>query len=150
MVVTSFTAVSTAPTILVLSKAAWELGSSLSRLDQETRIVDTTVKNLAEEVKSLGNECDLVHAKLEEIASKSETGSSPSYDVGGQVCNCLAAQAEEINRTMQELELFIESVRGEEPGFFGQAHRQRKLDNSKRQIASIRTKVARTHCALSS
>lgn len=143
MVVTPFTAVGTASAVLALSKAAWKLGSSLSKLAQDTKIADTTVLNLAGEVKSLGNECDLVHAELEEVVSKSETGSPPPYDVDGRIWNCLATQVEETSRTMQELELFVKSVRGEESSFTGQAQRQRKLNTSKDQIASIRTKICR-------
>ena len=55
--------------------------------------------------------------------------------------NCLATQLEDTSRIMQELELFVRSVRGEESSFIGQAQRQRKLNKSKDQIASIRTKV---------
>lgn len=143
MEVTLFTALGTASAVLALSKAAWKLGSSLSKLDQDSRIVDTTVKNLAGEVKSLGNECDLVYKELEEIVGKSETGSPPPYDVDGRMWNCLATHVEETSRTMQELELFVKSVRGEESSFIGQAQRQWKLDKSKDQIASIRTKVCR-------
>ena len=143
MVVNLSTAVGTASAVLALSKVAWKLGISLSKLDQDTRIVDTTVKNLAGEVKSLGNECDLVYAELEEVISKSETGSPPPYDVDGRMWNCLATQVEETSRTMQELELFVQSVRGEEFSFIVHAQRQKKLDKSKDQIASIRTKVFR-------
>ena len=139
----SLTAVGTASAILVLSKAAWKLGSSLSKLDQDTKVVDTSVKNLAGEVKSLGNECDLVYAELEEVVSKDETGSPLPDDVDGRMWNCLVTQVEETSRTMQELDLFVNSVRGEESSFTGQAQRQRKLDKSKDQIASIRTKVWR-------
>lgn len=60
MVVTPFTAVGTAAAVLALSKAGWKLGNSLSKLAQDTKIVDTTVENLAGEVKSLGNDCDLI------------------------------------------------------------------------------------------
>lgn len=143
MVVTPFTAMDTASAVLALSKAAWKLGSSLSKLDQDTQIVDTTVKNLAVEVKSLGNEADLVYAELEEVVSESETGSPLPYDVDGRMWNCLLTQVEETHQTMQELELFVKSVRGEESSFIGQAQRQRKLDKSKDQIASIRTHVCR-------
>lgn len=143
MVVTSFTAVGTASAVLALSKAAWKLGSSLSKLDQDTKIVDTTVKNLAGEVKSLGNEYDLVYAELEEVVSKSEAGSPLPYDAGGRMWDCLVTQVEETSRTMQELERFVKSVRGEESSFVGQAQRQRKLDKSKNQIAGIRTSICR-------
>jgi len=143
MVVTPFTAMDTASAVLALSKAAWKLGSSLSKLDQDTKIVDTTVKDLAVEVKSLGNECDLVYAELEEVVSESETGSPLPYDVDDRMWNCLVTQVEETHQTMQELELFVKSVRGEESSFIGQAQRQRKLDKSKDQITSIRTNVCR-------
>ena len=143
MVVTPFTAVGTASAVLALSKTAWKLGSSLSKLDQDTKIIDTMVKNLAEEVKSLGNEYDLVYAELDEVVSKNETGSTLPYDVDGRIGNCLIMQVEETSRTMQDLELFIESVRGEESNFVGQVQRQRKLNKSKDQIASMRIKVDR-------
>lgn len=137
------TAVDTASAILAMSKAAWRLGISLSKLDQDTIIVDTTVKNLAGELKSLGNECDLVYAQLEEVVSKGETGSPSLYDVDCRMWNCLATQVEEAGRTLQELELLVKTVRGEEYSFIRLAQRQRKLDESKDQIASIRTKVCR-------
>lgn len=137
MGVTPFTAAGTASAVLALSKAAWKLGSSLSNLHQDTRIIDITARNLAEEIKSLGNECDLAYAELEEIVS---TGSPPPYDVDGRIWNCLATQVEETSRTTKQLELFVKSVRGEKFNFIGQAQRQRE---SKDQIAAIRTKVCR-------
>jgi hypothetical protein len=139
MVVTPFTAVGTASAVFALSKAAWKLGSSISKFDQDTSIVDITVKNLAGELKSLSSECDLV----EEVVSKSKTQSPPPYDTNGRMWDCLATQVEDTSRTMQELELFVKSLRGEESSFISQAQRQRKLDKSKDQITSIRTKVCR-------
>ena len=143
MVVIPSTAVGTASAVLALSKTAWKLGSSLLKLDQDTKIVNTTIKNLAGEVKSLGNECDLVYAELEDAVSKSETGSTLPYDIDGRIWNCLVAQVEETSRTLQDLELFVKSVSGEVSSFVGQAQRQKKLDRSKDQIASTRTKVSR-------
>ena len=142
MVVTSFTILGTASAVLALSKAAWKLGSSLLKVDQDTQIVDTTIKNLAGEVKSLGNECDLLYAELEDVVSKSETGSPLPDDINGRMWNCLVMQVEETSRTLQELELFVKSVRGQVSSFVGQAKRQKKLDKSKDQIASIRRKVS--------
>jgi hypothetical protein len=143
MMPTPFRAAGIASDLLALSTVAWKLGTSLSKLDQDTRIVDTTVKNLAGEIKSLGNECNLIYAELEVVVSKSETGSPPPYDIDGTLWNCLAAQVEDTNRTMQELELFVHRVRGEGSSFISLAQRQRKLDKSKDQIASIRAKVCR-------
>ena len=143
MVFAPVTAVGTASAVLALSKAAWKLGSSLSKLNQDTVIVDTTVKDLAGEVKSLGNGCDLVYAELEEVVSKSEKESPFPYDVDGRMWNGLVTQVEEASRTMQDLELFVKSIKGEDSSFIGQAQRQRKLEQSKDQIASIRTRVCR-------
>ena len=143
MVVTQYTAAGTSSAVLALSKAAWKLGSSLSKLDQDTRIDDTTVKDLAGEVKSLGNECDVIYAELEEIVSESGIGSSLPYDIDDEIWTCLVTQVEETSQTIQELNLFVKSVRGEESGFIAQGQRQRKLDNSRDYITSIRTRVNR-------
>lgn len=143
MVVAPSTALGIASAVLALSKAAWKLGISLSKLDQDTKIVDSTVKNLAGEVKSFGNICDLIYAELEEVVSKNETVSSLPFDVDGRIWDCLATQVEETSQTTQELEQFVKSVRGQESDFIGQAQRQRKLDKSNDQIASIKTKVCR-------
>jgi hypothetical protein len=129
-------AVGTASTIFTLSKVAWTLGSSLSKLDHDTRIVDTRVRDLAEEVKSLGNECGLLYAELEEGASQGKTGSTLPYDIDDRTWNCVVRQVEEIGGTMQELELFIIIV-GEE------VQRQRGLDKGNDQIARISAKVCR-------
>ncbi|KAF2471049.1 uncharacterized protein BDR25DRAFT_393633 [Lindgomyces ingoldianus] len=137
------TAADTASAVLALSKAAWKLGSSLSKLDQDTKTADTTIQNLAGEVKLLGNECDLVYAELEEVVIKRETRSPPPDDVDGRIWNCLATHVEETSRTIQELELLVKSIRGKETSFMGQAQRQRKLDKSKAQVASIRTRICR-------
>lgn len=145
MVVTALTtAVGMAPAVLALSKVAWNLGSSLSKLEQDTKPVDTAVQSLAGEVKSLGNECNLVYAELKEGVSKNKkTGSPPPYDHDDRIWKCLAMQVEDTGRTMQELELFVKSARGDESSFISQAQRQKKLDTSKDQIASIRTQVGR-------
>ena len=140
---TPFMPVGTASTVLAQSKAAWKLGISLSKLGQDARTIDSTVKNLAEEVKSLGNECDLVYAELEELVSKSKTGIPPPCDVDRMIWNCLVAQVEENSQTIQELELFVKSVRAKEHRLIGQSQRGKKLDKSKDQIASIRAEVYR-------
>jgi len=136
-----FTAVGTDSSILALSKTAWRAGICLSRLDQESRIVGTTTRDLAGEVKSLGNECDLLYAELEEIVRNTEIGSiSISINnVDGRIWNSIAAQVKEANGTLQELELFVNTVRGEESSF----NCQKKLDRSKDQIENIKTKVCR-------
>ena len=131
-----------ASAILALSKQTWKLGTSLSKLDQDNSIVNTALKDLADEVKSLGNECDLVYAELEEVVSKGGTVPPLPDDVDGRIWGCLVAQVEETTRTTQELDLFVKSVRGEESNFIGQTQRQRQLDQSTDQIADMRTKIS--------
>ena len=143
MVVTISTAIGTASAVRTLSEATWKLGIALSKLDQDTRTVDTTVKNLAEEVKLLGNECDLLYAELEEVISKAEAGSPLPHDVDGRLWDCLATQVEVTRRTMQDIELFVKNVAGEQSLFIRQVQRQKKMDESRDQIASMRTKVCR-------
>ena len=116
---------------------------SLSNLDENAEIVDSGLKNLAGEVKSLGRECDLVYAILEEIIGKSEAGSPLTFGVDDEVWDCLTTQANEACRTVHELELFVKVLRGEETKFIGQAERLRKLDKSKDRIANIRTRIVR-------
>jgi hypothetical protein len=143
MVATPFPTVGTASAVLALSKAAWKLGTSLSKLDQDTKIANTTIRELAGEVKSLSNECDLVYAELEERVSKSETRSTASYDFNGILWNFVTEQVEEIGLTIQHLELFIKNARGEESSSISQSELQRKLGNSKDQIISITTTVCK-------
>lgn len=137
--------VDAASAILGLSKAAWKLASSLSTLEPNSIIVDTTVRNLAREVRSLGNECDLVYAELEDVVGKTETG-PPPYDVDGRMWNCLATQVEETGRTLQELELFVANAGEEAYASIGNRHRQRGVDQGRDQIGSVGARICRhTH-----
>lgn len=143
MVFIPATAVDTVTAVLVLSQTAWKLGVFLSKLDKDTSAVDNTVRNLAVDVKSLGNECDLIHAELREVISKSEIGSPQPYDVDGRIWSCLASQVEEASRTMQELELLVRSVRGGDSNPTNQTQRQMKLDASTNQMMNFRIAVHR-------
>jgi hypothetical protein len=129
--------------VLGLSKGAWRVGIALSNLDEDVEVVGSTVKNLAGEVKSLGVESDLVYATLEELNRKSEAGLPLAHHIDNRVWDCLVAQVDEGCRTIQELELYVKIVRGEETKFIGQAQRLRKLDKSKDRIANAMTRVAR-------
>lgn len=134
---TSLSAGDNISAVLALIKTTWKLGSSLSRLDQETNTVDSTIKNLVWEVKSLGNECDLVYSELEEIATRN----SDSSNIDGRIWASLATQLGAIGHTLQELESFVQSIRGDAFTFGGQ--RQRSLDNSENQLLDFRTRICR-------
>jgi hypothetical protein len=111
---TSFTPVDTAAAVLALSKATWRLGTSLSKLDHDAKPVDSALKNLAEDTKSLSTECDLIHAKLEEVASRNKHGSHSPYVGDGKMWTYLATQVHETGQTIRDLELFVKGVRMEE------------------------------------
>jgi uncharacterized protein YoxC len=131
---------STVSATLALSKIAWKLGVSLSKLYQDTNIVDTTVEYLAGDVKSLSVQFDLVYAQSESIVSKENAASPPRHIVDGRMWDCLTSQVGEIGETIQELEAFVKNF-VEELSFTSQGQLQGKLENSKDQIASLRRKV---------
>ena len=138
-----FTAAGTASSVLDLSKRAWKLGISLSKFEQDTGIVDSTLKLLTEEVKALALECDLIFAEVDEASGKNESALSSLRHALDLLWESLDLQVEEIGRTMQELELFMDSVRGENSRLIGQAQRQRKMNGRMNQIANLRTNVCR-------
>jgi hypothetical protein len=141
MVVIPSSAVGTASAVLTLSQAAWKLGSSLSKLDQEAKAVDGVMQNLAESVKTLGHECDLLYAELDEAIKKSEMRSLLPDDVNGRMWQCLGTTVEETTRTMQELQLLVKNVRGGEEDSMGQSPRQWKLHQTKPYIARIKAQI---------
>lgn len=124
------TTVATTSAVLALSKAAWRVGLSLSTLNEDADIIGSAVQDLAAEVKELGIGCDQAHATLEEVADKKTTASPAIQTADDTLWACLAVQVDEASRMIQELELFINIVRGEETRFIGQAQRLRKLDKS--------------------
>lgn len=138
-----FTTTGTASTVLDLSKRAWKLGISLSKLEQDVDVVDPTLKILTEEVKALGIECDLVYEEVDQVSGKDDSGLSSLSNALDSLWEGFELQVEEMTRTMQELELFMNSVRGDDSRLIGQAQRQRKMNGRKNQIAGIRTKVCR-------
>ncbi|KAJ9606983.1 hypothetical protein H2200_008994 [Cladophialophora chaetospira] len=144
MAVTTISAAGIASAVLGLSKAAWKLGTFLSKLEHGFRSSDTTVKSLIEESRSLSNECDLFHAELDEIISRNEIGSFPSQEITRRIWSCVATEVDETSRTLQELEDFVEGFRDEDSDFIGHVQRQEMLDKSKNQIANGCTKV-RSH-----
>ena len=99
MVFTTSPAAGIASTVLALSKAAWRLGASLSKLDHEYRSPDTILKSLADGIRSLSDECDLLHAELEGIKVNTEVVSFPSHETSHRLWNCLATEVKETSET---------------------------------------------------
>lgn len=135
-------AVHTASAILRLSKVAWKLGVLLTKLDYDSNQVDTTIKNLSDDVKSLSVECDLVYAEIEDGVRKHETGAIRHSDDDG-LWSCIALQVDDADHTMQELELLIQNIRGGDRDLTNQVQLQRVLEESGIQITSVATKICR-------
>ena len=136
-------AVDVAASVLSISEAAWKLATSLSRLSQHARYVDTTIQDLAGDVKSLSNQCNLVYAEIEAGASKSRIESPTARDASERIWGCLEAQVEEIGRTMQELNSFIGNKEEEKSANNAKAHHPWKANNRQEHVVRIGTKVRR-------
>jgi hypothetical protein len=136
-------AIAPASAVLALSKATWRVGVSLSTLDDYVDDLGFTVKDIAAEVKSLGVECDLTYAILDEVKEKSERALAATNSVYHRLWESFAMQAEESSATIQDLDLFAKVLRGEETRYIGQAQRLRKLDKSKDKMATTRARIAR-------
>jgi len=136
----------TASAALVLSKAAWKLGNSLSNLSRDTQLVDPEMENVANDVKVLGTECDVLYTELEKAKRSHETRSIPAANIDydhKRLWNCLTVDIDEAGRSLQELEMLMRRMKDEEArsGFYVQD--QSLIDRSKTQIASIRTQIRR-------
>lgn len=144
MVVDPVTAAGTISSVFDLAKVAWKLGSSLVKLYQGTKCVDDTVEKLAGEVKSLGNECDLVHAELEEVVKGSKNGEPSPYDLEDRLWKCLDTKVQECSQTIQALSVLVRDIAEKASGFIGQAQRQMRLNKNRDNLEKIRGRV-RTH-----
>ena len=144
MVVDPFTALGTASAVLELGRTAWKLGSALVKLYRDTKCVDATIDKLAREVKALSNECDLVHAEMEDVIKASETQGASPYDIDGRLWECLATQVQECNETIQALEHVVNDVAQKASDVIGQAQRQMRLNKNRENLEGIRLRI-RTH-----
>ncbi|PVH97451.1 hypothetical protein DM02DRAFT_730542 [Periconia macrospinosa] len=143
MVVTPSLPARIASAILALSKQAWKLGSCLSKLENSSIHIRSAVKALTEDVKTLGAECDLLYAELEEAAKESKINSGRLHDIDERVWIFLQRQVGEIGFTMSELGLFIESVRSENYGFYSQPQNCQRSDEGEEQLASFKRRICR-------
>ncbi|KAL8923513.1 MAG: hypothetical protein Q9172_003086 [Xanthocarpia lactea] len=135
------TIVSAASAVLTLREAASRLEISISKLDQKNQVVDSTIKILAEHVNLLCNSCDNVYAGVDEVARRRE--SPPSFGTDTSIWRCLTAQLGETSHTIQESNLFIQSIGEERLDYIGQAQSWRILEKTQDQIPKITAKVRR-------
>lgn len=133
----------TASSVLALGQAVWRVQTSLSTINEDPDTPEFRTGDLKKELKSLGTECDLAYALLDEVVDKRRTASATTPSLDGRLWDCLAMVVEEATNTLHELELFVKIVEGEESRFIGQAQRLRKLDKSKESLAVTRTRATR-------
>lgn len=143
MDVTQSSALRTSSAIFALSKSAWKLGVLLTKLDYDSNQVDTNIKSLSDEVKSLSVECDLVYGEVEDVLQRCEAGVILHDEVDNRMWSCIAMQVDEADHTLRELKLLIQDIRGEKCGVTSQAQLQGKLKRSQIQLTNITTKVCR-------
>ncbi|KAL5122004.1 hypothetical protein ACEQ8H_000220 [Pleosporales sp. CAS-2024a] len=131
--------------LLDLCNAACNISLTLSSLHQDDPILASAIRELAVALQHFGAECELAHATLIECGLGRPTlvPGKPTPDVDVTLWDCLSVQTEESALTLQELEQFTKTARGEDTNFAGQAQRPRKVDKPKEKIAHARTKVAR-------
>ena len=135
------TAIGTAAAVLDLGKLVWKLGTALVKLYQDTKCIDRTVKELADEVKALGDECDLVYSELEVVISTPSGGEPSPYDVDGRLWGCLHAKVEECKITVDSLGSIVQSVSIRSADFIAQTQRQLKLNHSRDDMARLRERI---------
>jgi hypothetical protein len=138
LVTTMSMPVATTSAVLALGKRAWRIVDSLPILKGDIDILGLTVDDLAAEIKSLALKCESAYITLEEKVEKGETAHL-TQAVDGGLWDCLAMQVNEASRTLQDLELFIQSVRGEEARCIGLG----QLDEDREKIAITKTRVVR-------
>lgn len=137
---TQLTATSIATSVLTSSNAASKLGLAISKLDQEIKLAHLALNELAEEVRFLSNQCDLLHAELQKAAATDTTEPSPPSDIVARTWICFAAQVEEIHGTIHEGERLIETFKENYPG---SPKYRWDPSQSKDQIVTITSHVCR-------
>ncbi|KAF2033846.1 hypothetical protein EK21DRAFT_57831 [Setomelanomma holmii] len=128
-----------AHSVFALSKTVWRLGICLANLGEQVYN-----KDLTDEVKSLGNVCDLAYTTLDGMSGKSGYASFLPAELEDQIWSCLATQVDEASHTMQELDLFIKTVQEKEnSNFVDQAQRWRSLYKSENEMVNTQTRIGR-------
>ncbi|QDS74801.1 hypothetical protein FKW77_002194 [Venturia effusa] len=124
--------------LLALSKAAWKIGFAITALDHETG-VDETLKKLADEARSFSTVCDSVHTELNEVEGKIEAVTPAPYSIGGRIWDCLTIEAQESRQLLNEMELFMQSLRERETSSAGRP----EWHKNKPEVADFVSQVSR-------
>jgi chitinase len=129
---TMSTHAATTSAVFALGQAAWKIVDFLPAVKEDTDILGFTVDDLTADIKLLGLGCESAYATLQGKVEQRET-THLTHAVDNGLWDCLVMQVEEASRTLQDLEHFIQKVRGEVVGH---------LDKDK-EMAITRTRVVR-------
>lgn len=137
------TNLSTAAAVLALGKTAGRVGASLSTLSDHIEIFGFEIEDLAGDVKSLGIECDLIYATLDEAVVQGQTAMTTKQDTETRLWACLGLHVEETAASLRELQMFVNTVREEQVRRNMQTQAPRRLDLCEERIKSLRSRLTR-------
>ncbi|KAH7073058.1 hypothetical protein BKA63DRAFT_56665 [Paraphoma chrysanthemicola] len=129
--------------VFALGKTAWKVGITLSNLDDNIETNGFAVTDLTEDVKSLGNVCDVAYARLEDVRKRNDARSILPAELIHRIWACFAAQVDATSHAIEELNQFVRFVRGENTETIGQAQCTRRLEKSSKQLPDPRTNIGR-------
>ena len=119
---------------------AIQSGLALHQFVRETRNVNATVRELAFEIKSLGNACRVVHEQLQILAGQyelQENGENEQAPISASI----QKELESCQKTLNTLRSSLVDVRGKTSNFVKQGWRQFKLNMKQDEIVAIKSRV---------
>lgn len=137
------TAIATNSAALVLSKTAWTVGLTLSKLARETTCTELCLISLVDDVKVLGNECDRIYVESSELLKHKRSNSNHRIDVDENVWSCLAQQIGELEKLMRQLEKLIGDIDRNNRDLVGQLWEASKAEKYRDHLAYIRTYICK-------
>ncbi|KAK5113428.1 hypothetical protein LTR85_010856 [Meristemomyces frigidus] len=133
-----------------VAKNLYDLGTGLYGFIDDTKHVDTTVYNLAQELQTLGDTCATIEAELktaeQHYGAKQNISLGPLGTTDALFWKSLKHQVQACQKTAQDLEGLLKSVQQDNKNFAKQALRQISLNLKTKEFEAIRKRV-HTHAA---
>ncbi|KAK5733473.1 hypothetical protein LTR17_009718 [Elasticomyces elasticus] len=117
-------------------KVAWDLGNAIYSFVDKVRDNDSTVENLAAEVRNLGDICDLVRCLLDEVSLRASQNSVA-------VWLCLGKQVASCENTLDKLRIQVEKLGHGPSTRTARLKRQARLEWDYTKIKEIREQISR-------
>lgn len=132
-----------------LAKYAWDIGEGLHVFISQTKVVDATARNLAAEVRGLGDACDTVNRQVQgliEAYGGSNVEEAVQFHDDSSFWKCFNTQVVDCERTIGHLSKAIESSTQGGTSVASRTLRQIKLNMNAAEIGSTRERI-RSHTA---